>query len=201
MDRKLIKVLIYVLIVLIPVNTALADWYILLPPDKRPGGEQTEEKKIEQKLNKQPYKTEKRKIPAPDFKFRNADKTLTPESLKGKKVLIFFFENPYSPTTEQLIKTLDKIAASKDTVVLCIDVNDADFSILEKYKRDMNLKNVLLTADSFLYKKFRESVKIKKLPASIFIDREGFIRFYSDRISEKTVKEFEKDTLKILKKL
>ncbi|SNR74679.1 TlpA family protein disulfide reductase [Desulfurobacterium atlanticum] len=201
MDRKLIHLLTFILFISLSPKTVFADWYILLPPDKRPGGAQTEEKKIEQKLNKQPYKTEKSKIPAPDFKFRTINKIFTPESLKGKKVILFFFENPYSPETEELIKTLDRIASQKDVVILCVDTNDADFSILEKYKKDMNLKNLFLTADSFLLKKFKEQVKIKKLPASIFIDKNGFIRFYADRINSKDIKEFETNIVKILKKL
>ncbi len=198
MDRKLTTLIVIFLFLLYPIKS-LADWYILLPADRRPGST-PEKREEEKKLNKQPYKTERKKIPSPKFQFKGINGFFALESLKGKKVMIFFFENPYSPTSEELIKKLDNLAV-ENTIILCVDINDADYSILKKYKTDMKIRNIYLTADSFLFKKFKDTLKIKKLPASIFIDKNGFIKFYSDRIDLESLDKFEEKTKNILEKM
>ncbi|OMH39898.1 TlpA family protein disulfide reductase [Desulfurobacterium indicum] len=196
MDRKVIATI--VLLAQLTTAPALADWYILLPKDKRPTKENMEEKI----LNKKPYKAEKSKIPAPDFKARTLKGTIELQNAKGKEIVVFFFENPYSPLSEELIKKLDDIAGkNKDVIIICVDVNDADYPILSRYKKDMKLQNVHLTADSYIYKLFKEQLKIKELPASIFIDKEGFIRFYSDNIGTTSVEEFAKNVEKTVERL
>ncbi|WP_456397262.1 TlpA family protein disulfide reductase [Desulfurobacterium sp.] len=196
MDRKLIAVTI--LIAQLSTAPAFADWYILLPKDRRP----TEENMKEKILNKKPYKAEKSKIPAPNFKARTLEGILEPQNAKGKEIIVFFFKNPYSPLSEELIKKLDDIAGkNKNVIILCVDINDADYPILLRYKKDMKLQNVRLTADSYIYKQFKDQLKIKELPASIFIDKEGFIRFYSDNIGTTSVEEFVKNVEKTVKRL
>ncbi|WP_022847522.1 MULTISPECIES: TlpA family protein disulfide reductase [unclassified Desulfurobacterium] len=196
MDRRLIAATI--LIAQLTTAPAFADWYILLPKDRRP----TEENMKEKVLNKKPYKAEKSKIPAPDFKARTLKGTVELQNAKGKEIVVFFFENPYSPLSEELIKKLDEIAEKNDNVIiLCVDVNDADYPILLRYKKDMKLKSVHLTADSYIYKQFKDQLKIKKLPASIFIDKEGFVRFYSDNIGTTSVEEFARNVEKTVERL
>ncbi|WP_456484855.1 TlpA family protein disulfide reductase [Desulfurobacterium sp.] len=196
MDRRLIAATI--LIAQLTTAPAFADWYILLPKDRRP----TEENMKEKVLNKKPYKAEKSKIPAPDFKARTLKGTVKLQNAKGKEIVVFFFENPYSPLSEELIKKLDEIAEKNDNVIiLCVDVNDADYPILLRYKKDMKLKSVHLTADSYIYKQFKDQLKIKKLPASIFIDKEGFVRFYSDNIGTTSVEEFARNVEKTVERL
>ncbi|WP_457567356.1 TlpA family protein disulfide reductase [Desulfurobacterium sp.] len=196
MDRKLI--ITTVIVAQLTFTQAFADWYILLPKDRRP----TEENMKEKILNKKPYKAEKSKIPAPDFRARTLNGTIKLKSAKGKEIVVFFFEKPYSPLSEELIKKLDNIAGkNKNVIILCVDVNEADFAILPGYKKDMKLKNVRLTADSYIYKQFKDQLKIKKLPASVFIDKEGFIRFYSDNIGTTSIEEFAKNVEKTVERL
>jgi len=101
-----------------------------------------------------------------------------------------------------LVDALEKLARKrKDTKVIAVDVNDADFPLLKNYKKDMNLKKVILTADSFIFLQFKKKVKDLKVPSVVIIDKYGFIRFFANGVGSKEIDKFSSELEKILNSL
>ncbi|SMP16035.1 Peroxiredoxin [Desulfurobacterium pacificum] len=195
------------LIILICFSTAQADWYILIPkhlPKRREMPKNVPVPKIApKKKNMKPYKVEVRKLLAPDFTVRTADlKKISLADLNGKKVVIAFVNNVYSPVSESLIYQLKQVAQKeKDTTVIVIDVNDADFAVLKRFKREMGLNKIHLTADSYVYKQFKSKLDKLEIPSLVIIDKYGFIRYLAKGINSSSVNLVGKEVSDILNSL
>ncbi|TCK03976.1 peroxiredoxin family protein [Phorcysia thermohydrogeniphila] len=195
------------LITLLLSSTALADWYILIP--KKPPARREKPRNVPlpqlkpNKIEAKPYRIEVRKILSPDFAIRTLElKKITKKDLEGRKVVIVFLKNLYSPLSELLLSTLQEIAKKeKNLVILAVDINDADFPILRKFKESMGLKDIVVTADSYVYIEFKERLKVLNVPSLVVIDKYGFIRFFANEIEEEKITSASKELEKILKSL
>ncbi len=167
------------LIVLLFLQSAFADWYILFPKEVREKAKKAEERPPVKE--KQSVKV--KRIACPDFSVTTSDlKEISLSSLDGKKVVILFIKGAFAPDSESLLKALDSIKA-KGVVFIAVDVVESEFPLLSKLKESLGLNSVNLTADQFLLKQIRRKVPLEGLPAVIFVDRYGYIRLYSDNLS------------------
>ncbi|ADY74093.1 alkyl hydroperoxide reductase/ Thiol specific antioxidant/ Mal allergen [Desulfurobacterium thermolithotrophum DSM 11699] len=193
-------------VISIPVNS-FGDWYILIPkapPQERPSPKKTPPlPKLTPPKETKPYTVEVKKIFAPDFSIQTANlRKLTRKKLEGKKAIFVFLNGLYTPTSESILLALEKfLKKKKNTVIVAVDINDSDFSILKKFKKSMELKKVLLTADSYVYEQFKKKIKDLKVPSLIIIDRFGFIRYFADKITYENITTLDKELEKILKTL
>ena len=193
---------------LLLTSTALADWYILIPkkpPERRelPKNIPLPKLTAPKKPKLKPYKVEVRKILSPEFAVRTPDlKKVTRRDLEGKNLIVVFLRDLYSPLSESLLSTLQEVAKKeKNLVILAVDVNDADFPLLRKFKESMGLKKVILSADSYVYLEFKEKLKELKVPSLVVIDKYGFIRFFSNEIKSKEIQNLGKELKRILNSL
>ena len=200
-------VLKVLLIILLFSSQAFADWYILIPkklPEKRekPKSAPLPQTKFN-KIGAKPYKIEVKKILSPDFAVRTLElEKVTRKDLEGKRVIVVFLKDLYSPLSELLLSTLQELVETeKNLVILAVDVNDADFPLLRKFKKSMKLKDILLTADSYVYLEFRKRLKDLGVPSLVVIDRYGFIRFFANEIGKEKIANINKELEKILKSL
>jgi peroxiredoxin len=195
------------LITLLLSSTALADWYILIP--KKPPERIEKPKPVPlpklapKKIKAKPYTVEVRKILSPEFAIRTPElQKVTKKDLEGKRVVILFLKNLYTPISESLLSALQKIAErEKNLTVIAVDINDADFPLLQGFKNSMGLKNVILTADSYVYREFKERLKVLKVPSLVVIDEYGFIRFFANWIKSEEIRSVSKELTKIIKSL
>ncbi len=195
------------LILLFSFATAQADWYILIPkhlPKKKEMPKNVPVPKIApKKKNMKPYKVEIHKLLSPDFTVRTATlNKISLSNLNGKKVVIAFVSNIYSPISESLIYQLKQVVRKeKDTEVIVIDVNDADFAVLKRFKKEMKLERIHLAADSYVYKQFKNKLDKLEVPSLVIIDRYGFIRYLAKGINSSSVNLVGKEVVSILNSL
>jgi len=184
---------------------ALADWYILLPKERRPHRQAPPKKaplpKLSGKKEVKPYSVEVRKILAPSFVVYTPDmKRLSKEELSGKTVVFLFVKELFSPTTERLAKEFEKLSR-KGTVFIIVDIDDADFIAARSFRKLLGLKRVLVTADSYIFQQFRKNVKELSVPSIVVIDKYGFIRFFSPRVSGTNPQVVGREVAEILRSL
>jgi peroxiredoxin len=166
------------LISLLFLSNAVADWYILFPKEVREKAKK--EGKQSQVKKTQPIKV--KRIACPDFTLKTSDlKEISLSDLNGKKVIVIFINGAFTPESESLLKRLDPVG-SEEVVLIAVDVNESEFPLLNKLKRSLDLRSVNLTADAFLLKQVKKKVPLKGLPAIVFIDRYGYIRLFSDNL-------------------
>ncbi|WP_456342133.1 TlpA family protein disulfide reductase [Thermovibrio sp.] len=198
--------LLALLLALLTSSPALADWYILIPKEKRPvkrgaplpkisGGSKKEKKKVK------PYSVEVRKVLAPSFTLYTPDGVkLTKDELSGRPVVFLFVKELFSPYTERLAKEFEELSR-KGALFIVVDVDDADFIAARSFKRLLNLKRVIVTADSYLFSQFKINVRELSVPSIVVVDRYGFVRFFSPKLSSKEPEVVKKEVEEILKGL
>jgi len=189
---------------LLLTQSAYADWYILLPKSKRPQSSTQVKKPPLPKLGKKevkPYRVEVRRIVAPSFTLYTPDfKRVSLEELQGKTVVILFVKNLFTPQTEALVKEFESFG-KEGVAFIVIDANDADFAAAKSFKELLNLKKVVVTADSYAYKEFKERIKELSIPSIVVIDRYGFIRFFSPKVSTGKVEVVKRELSQIVREL
>jgi len=193
------------LIFLLLTSTARADWYILLPKGKKPPASRPQVKKPPLPKLKtdevKPYTVEVRKILAPSFSVATPElKRIGREELLGKTVILLFVDNLFSPETERLVKEFES-SGMEGVVFIVVDVDDSDFASAKSFKELLGLKRVIVTADSYVYRQFKERVGELSLPSIVVIDRHGFIRFFSPRVSPKRADVVKSELAQIVKEL
>ncbi len=180
------RLIVYFLVFLIS-SPAFADWYILLPKERKERRVPPKEVHIQvlkkKKTPLKPYSVEVRKILAPSFVIHTSNRKLKKEELLGKNVVILFVNELFSPGTEKLAKEFEELSRKEGNVFIIVDVNDSDFAYLRKFKKLLSLKRVVVTADSYIFEQFRKNVKELSLPSIVIIDKHGFIRFFSPKLS------------------
>ncbi len=196
--------LLALLLALLTSSPALADWYILLPKEKRPPKEGAPLPKIsggKEKKEVKPYSVEVRKVLAPSFTLYTPDGVkLTKEELSGRPVVFLFVKELFSPYTERLAKEFEELSR-KGALFIVVDVDDADFIAARSFKRLLNLKRVIVTADSYLFSQFKINVRELSVPSIVVVDRYGFVRFFSPKLSSKEPEVVKKEVEEILKGL
>ena len=184
MGRHLVALAL--LAIFAPAN-AFADWYILLPKKPLPKREVTKLPKLKvapKKVKPKPYSVEVKKIIAPAFSVPLfGEGKLCSRELLGKTVVIFFVDGLFTPFTERLVSALERLNL-KGTTFIVVSVNDADFAQVYQFKRLMGVKRVVVSADSYVYKLFKERVKNLSVPSVVVIDKYGFIRFFSPNLEK-----------------
>jgi len=182
--------LLALLTALVPVG-AKADWYILLPKKPLPKREVHKlpsfNLKNKKKVKPKPYSVEVRKIIAPDFTLplSGAERVSNREFL-GRTTVIFFVDELFSPYAEELVAKLRK-SNLKGVRFVVVSVNDADFAQVKTFKELMGVSGnrLLVSADSYVYKLFKERIGKLGVPSVVVIDKYGFIRFFSPQIKKK----------------
>lgn len=185
--------------------SAFADWYILLPKKPLPKNRQIPKNVPVPKLKPEnvqpkPYSVEVQKILSPEFSIPTREGKIDRRDFEGKNVVIFFVNSLFSPFTERLVLELEK-NSWKGTVFVVVSTNDADFISVDSFKKLMGVKKTLITADSYLFKLFKNRLKNLKVPSVVVIDKYGFIRFFSPAVSEKSVDTVAAELTGILKSL
>ena len=179
------------------------DWYILIPK-KRPPKKKVEKvpiPKLKEEKKFKPYSVEVKRILAPDFTIRTPQlKEFSKSSFSGKNVVFLFVGELWSPLSESLAKLFEEMGRG-DTVFVIVTVNDADFSSAKSFKRLLGLRRVIVTADSYVYRKFKQRISELSLPSIVVIDRYGFIRFFSPKLEGKEPKVLKSELAGILKEL
>ncbi len=195
--------LVFSLLVVIPLE-ASADWYILIPkrkPTKREMPKEVPLPKLKEKKKSplKPYKVEIKRIISPDFSLRTSElKRVSKSDFENKVLVIAFIRDVYSPQSEAIASILERIAEDGKVGAVLVDVNDADFPELKRFKAMMGLKRVIVTADSYVFKEFKAKVGKLDLPAVVVIDKFGFIRYFARNLkvsSEKKVIALLKDII------
>jgi len=189
---------------LFPIN-ASADWYILLPkkpPPRRPIPKNVPIPKPPKpkKVKPKPYTVELRKILAPNFSIPLGSKKIPLKELSGKNVVVVFVDELFSPFTESLASVFEKNSV-RDTVFVIVSVSDADFASLGLFKKLLELKRVIVTADSYLLSQFKLKISNLSVPAAVVIDRYGFIRYFSPSLKNKPINELATELTDILQSL
>ncbi len=181
----ILRFLLILFLLAIPLE-ASADWYILIPKRKPTKREMPKEVplpkfKTTEKTPMKPYKVEVKRILSPDFTVRTPDlKRVSKSDLENRILIVAFVKDVYSPQSETIASILEQVAEKEKGVeAILIDVNDADFPELKKFKATMNLKRVIVTADSYVFKEFKSRIGKLDLPAVVVIDRFGFIRYFA----------------------
>jgi len=193
------------LLVLFVSPNALADWYILLPKKSLPKHREIPKNvpipKIKgAKIKPKPYSVEVQKVLAPSFSVPTKEGKITKKDLEGRNVVIFFVNSFFSPFTEKLVSRLENLNDGK-TVFIVVSVNDADFSSVDTFKKLMNLRKTIVTADSYLFYQFKTRLKKLEVPSVVVIDKFGFIRFFSPNIEGTNVARISKELSGILSSL
>lgn len=196
--RKFILVFVFVFLL---SDTSFADWYILLPKKPLPRNRKIPKNvpipKLKGKVQPKPYSVEVQKVLAPAFSIPTRSGKLTKEDLEGKNVVIFFVKSLFSPFTEKLVSMLERSDRGK-TVFVVVSTSDADFVSIDTFKRLMGVKKTVVTADSYLFYQFRLRLRKLKTPSVVVIDKYGFIRFFSPKLSGVKVSEIDGELSSIL---
>ncbi len=169
-----------------------AQWYILLPKGKRPP--QAERKtaplpSLKKKVSPKPYTVEVPKVIAPSFALYTPSlRKITKEDFLGKPVVILFVKDLFEPKVEELAKGFERLSSKEGVNFIVISVNDADFVSAKEFKRLLGLKKVIVSADSYTFLQFKRNLKDLNLPSLVIVDRYGFIRYFSPKLSSSSTK-------------
>jgi len=198
------SLVLIMMLISIPLNS-YADWYILLPkrkPEKKVQPGQKMPKIPLKKVKPKPYKVEIRRILAPNFVLHTwSGKKVSKSQLEGKPTVLVFVDDLFSPLSEKLASFLDKLASEGKVNAVLVDVKDSDFVLIPNFKRVLGAKKVIITADSYLFKVFKERLKKLSIPSIVVIDRFGFIRFFAEKVNSKSGNALEKELAEVLNSL
>ncbi|RUM88555.1 MAG: hypothetical protein DSZ25_02005 [Thermovibrio sp.] len=166
-------------------SSANADWYILLPkkrPERKPIPKNVPIPKLKQKKVKpKPYTVELNRLLAPDFSIPQINGKISKDKLYGKNITIIFVNSLFSPFTEGLTKAIENLNSKRNQFVI-VSVSDSDFAFINTFRKLLNVKRTIVTADSYLFQQFKSKLPKLSVPSIVVIDKYGFIRFISTNI-------------------
>jgi hypothetical protein len=197
--------LVFIFLV-VSFESAFGDWYILIPkrlPPRKPSQE-TEMPRVFKKnvLNAKPYKVELKKLKAPNFSIMTPFGKVSKEEFAGRKLVLVFVKDIYSPISEQILFYVEKaVKENENAVALAVDVNDANFVLTKKFSKEMKLEKTIITANSFLFKQFKSRLPELKTPSVVLIDSHGFIKYVAVSLEKRVSGKFKNELAKAIKNL
>lgn len=150
----------------------------------------SEMKNIAGKKSKEILRTESIKTPAPNFQVKKSDGTFFSLSdIKGKVIILDFWATWCSPCIAAfpgIQNVYEKYKSNPDVLIIAInseELGHRDEETIDSFPQKQMKMSEFLTSRNFTFSSYYDSeglsekFKINSLPTTVFIDREGNIRF------------------------